>query len=199
MIWDYSKTHDDPPRETHAMTLPDFATYRAGQREPEFVAWASICLAAGAKSYVELGTGHAAYMRAMGIERVVAVDINNPLYGIVDKDVHYLRGSSYDVATLKQVIEILGGYPDVVFIDADHDGDAPQRDFDLWYPVAQKLVGFHDIQIPNIRQNIWPRIALTHPSVEIIARDLASAVAWQGPLCPQDGVLSGGGIGVIFK
>jgi hypothetical protein len=169
-----------------------------GQREPEFLAWVSICLTIGAKSYVELGTGHSHYMRAAGIPSVVAVDINNPQYGVISEDVNYVRGSSYDIDTFRRVIDILGGYPDVVFIDADHDGDAPRRDFELWYPVAQKLVGFHDILIPNITP-LWNEVAFQYKSAEIIGRDLASAQAWQGMGTSPDGRISGGGIGVIFK
>lgn len=181
-----------------SFSLPEFKSSRIGQREPEFLSWVALCLMVGAKSYVELGTGHSHYMRAAGIPSVVAVDINNPQYGIVSEEVHYVRGSSYDISTLTQVTDILGGLPDVVFIDADHDGDAPRRDFDLWYPVAQKLVGFHDILIPNITP-IWNDIAFRHPSVEIIGRDLASAQAWQGMGTSPDGRISGGGIGVIWK
>jgi len=179
-------------------SLPEFDTARLGQRKPEFLSWVSICLTAGAKSYVELGTGHAGYMLAAGIPSVVAVDINNPQYGVPTEGVHYIRGSSYDIDTFRRVIDVLGGYPDVVFIDADHDGNAPRKDFDLWYPVAQKLVGFHDILIPNIVR-IWNDIAFRHPSVEIIGRDLASAQAWQGMGTSPDGRISGGGIGVIWK
>lgn len=182
-----------------SFSLPEFDTARLGQRKPEFMAWVSICLASGAKSYVELGTGHAGYMRAAGIPKVVAVDINNPpYYGIADDRVSYIQGSSYDFDTFRRVLDILGGYPDIVFIDADHDGDAPRKDFDLWHPAAQKLVGFHDILIPNIAQNIWPDIAFRHPSIEIIGRDLASAQAWQGMGTSPDGRISGGGIGVIW-
>lgn len=181
------------------MTLPAFAAARCGQREPEFLAWVAICLAHDVCSYVELGTGHADYMHLAGIPSIVAVDINNqPFYGVKHDAVNYVRGDSHDVETLSQVLEILGGYPDVVFIDADHDGDAPRRDFDLWYPVARKLVGFHDIRIPNV-QRIWDEIAFRHPSVEIIGRDLASAQAWQGMGTSPDGRISGGGIGVLWK
>lgn len=181
------------------MKLPDnFERFKAGQRKPEFLAWAAICLASESQSYVELGTGHAAYMHEMGIPQVVAVDINTPLYGITDAGVNYIGGNSYHVDTLTRVVEHLGATPDIVFIDADHDGDAPQRDFELWYPVTRKLIGFHDIQIPNVRR-LWDRLALNYPSCEILGRDRASAVAWQGPLCPQDGILSGGGIGVLYK
>jgi hypothetical protein len=171
-----------------------------GQREPEFLAWVAILQAYNVQSYVELGTGHSHYIAAMGVPSVVAVDINTPKDKFLfDKGVRYIHGNSYDPHCLEEVLAILKGYPDVVFIDADHDGDAPQRDFDLWYPYAIKLVGFHDILIPNIERNIWPQIALRHKSAKIIGCDLASAIQWQGPLCPQDGIISGGGIGVVWK
>lgn len=180
-------------------TLPKFDNARMGQREPEFLAWVAICLAMDVHSYVELGTGHSHYMHTAGISRVVAVDINNPPYdGMSNEGVNYVQGSSYDSATLAQVLGIVGDQPDVVFIDADHDGDAPQRDFDLWYPQARKLIGFHDICIPNVAR-IWNDLSLKHPSVEFLGRDLASAIAWQGPGTPSNGRMSAGGIGVIFK
>jgi len=183
------------------MSLPDFNLVGLGQREPEFLAWAAILLAYDIKSYVELGTGHGSYIARMGIPSVVCVDINNESSNrtLRADGTYHVRGSSYDIATLREVTDILGGFPDCVFIDADHDNDAPRRDFDLWYPVAKKLVGFHDINIPNIRHNIWPQIAFRYKSAEIIGRDLASAIAWQGPGTSPDGFVSGGGIGVIYK
>lgn len=181
-------------------TLPKFDNARMGQREPEFLAWVAICLAMDVHSYVELGTGHSHYMRELGIASVVAVDINNPpYYGVTHGGVTYIQGSSYDPATQRRVIEALGfGAPDAVFIDADHDGDAPRRDFDLWYPIAKKLVAFHDILIPNIVP-LWSELSFSHPSVELIARDIASAKSWQGEGTSPDGRVSGGGIGVIYK
>ena len=171
-----------------------------GQREPEFLLWVALLQALHVQSYVELGTGHSHYIHAAGVPTVVAVDINTPPDKFLfDRGVRYLHGDSHDPALLEEVIGILKGYPECVFIDADHDGDAPQRDFDLWWPYATKLVGFHDILIPNIERNIWPQIALRHKSAKIIGCDLASAIQWQGPLCPQDGIISGGGIGVVWK
>ena len=178
--------------------LPEFIGAPFGQRKPEFLLWAAICKASDATSYVELGTGHAHYMKAMGIEKVVAVDITTPSNGTPSKDVIYLHGDTHDVDTLKRVVDTIGDMPDIVFIDADHDGDAPQRDFDLWWTVARKLVAFHDINIPNVAR-VWREIAFHHTSAEIVGRDLASAVAWQGPGTSPDGYISGGGIGVLWK
>lgn len=178
--------------------LPQFMQAPCGQREPEFMAWAALVRAYDCKSYVELGTGHADYMALMGM-KVVAVDINNDEGRVNHNGVHYVRGDSHARSTIDRVLHLLGDLPDAVFIDADHDNDAPRLDFDLWYSVAQKLVGFHDILIPNIAERIWPQIALERPSAKIIGCDRASALAWQGPDAPQDGILSGGGIGVIYK
>jgi hypothetical protein len=185
------------------MPLPEFDQITMGQREPEYLTWTALCVAMGVSSYVELGTGSAHFMKRAGIDKVVAMDINNPEAATLhnphrETGVSYIQGNSHDVAMLRQVVDFLGCLPDAVFIDADHDGDAPRQDFELWYPVAQKLVGFHDIQIPNIAE-LWREISLNLPSVKLIGCDRASAVSWQGPNCPQDGILSAGGIGVIFK
>src|SRR4029077_7949978 len=144
--------------------LPEFMQAPCGQREPEFLAWAALVRAYDCQSYVELGTGHADYITKLGVPSVIAVDINNDEGRVNHNGVRYVRGDSHDPRTLDRVLHLLGDLPDVVFIDADHDNDAPRLDFELWYPVAQKLVGFHDILIPNIETRIWPQIALAHPS-----------------------------------
>jgi hypothetical protein len=88
--------------------------------------------------------------------------------------------------------------PDAVFIDADHSYAAVRADFELWWPKATKLVGFHDIQIPDVGR-FWRETSLGIPSASIIGCDLGSAVSWQGSTVPADAVLSAGGIGVLFK
>ena len=177
--------------------LPTFMQAPCGQREPEFMAWAALLRAYDCKSYVELGTGHADYMALMGM-KVVAVDINNPDGHVNENGVQYVRGDSHDRHTLDRVLHLLGDLPDAVFIDADHDNDAPRLDFDLWYSTAQKLVGFHDIHIPNVAA-IWKEISFKFPSADITGRDIASAISWQGPGTSPDGFISGGGIGVVYK
>jgi hypothetical protein len=179
--------------------LPRFTQAPCGQREPEFMAWAALVRAYDCKSYVELGTGHVDYMSQMGILSVIGVDINNDDHHANHNGVHYIRGDSHDRHTLDRVLHLLGDLPDAVFIDADHNDESPRLDFELWYPAAQKLVGFHDILIPNIGERIWPPIALEHPSAKIVACDRASALAWQGLGAPQNGILSAGGIGIIYK
>jgi len=183
------------------MPLPPFDQARMGQRKPEYLIWAALCQAMNIESYVELGTGSAFYLHLAGVPRVIAVDINhapdrhNPFEY---EGVKYLLGDSHDPRTLDRVLTELDGPPDAVFIDADHSYAAARADFDLWWPRAKRLVGFHDIQIPDVAR-LWREISLGIPSASIIGCDFASAVSWQGPTVPADAVLSAGGIGVLFK
>lgn len=183
------------------MIFPPFEQARLAQRKPEYMIWAALCSSMGVESYVELGSGAGHYMLAAGIPTVVSVDIahsterHNPYES---EGVHYFRGDSHELETLYGVLSIIGREPDVVFIDADHSYDAVRKDFDMWWPAARKLVGFHDILIPDIVP-FWNEVSLNIPSAKIIGCDLASAQSWQGPGAPSDGVLSGGGIGVLFK
>jgi len=186
------------------MPLPEFDQATMGQRGPEYIAWASICLALGIHSYVELGSGSAHYIRQAGIMRVASVDLNNfdvpmGMHNATRRDgVVYYQGNSHDPATLHRIKQLFSGPPDAVFIDADHDYAPVREDFELWWPATTKVMGFHDIQIPSVAR-LWMEISINIPSVKLIGCDRASAASWQGESCPQDGVLSAGGIGVLIK
>jgi hypothetical protein len=160
-----------------------------------------LCMSMGVKSYVELGTGSGFFLLDAGVPSVVCVDINNAPdrhNSYEATGVHYLRGNSHDLQTLRDVLTILGGPPDAVFIDADHSYEAVRQDFDMWYPAAKMLIGFHDILIPDVAR-LWEEISLSITSAKVIGCDLLSARSWQGDGAPADGRLTGGGIGVIFK
>jgi len=163
----------------------------SNQRVPEFHAWASLVAGLGALSYVELGVGS-----AWDIPVAIAVTVDllpNGLPGIP-----HIRGNSHDLATLHAVLDYLHGPPDIVFIDADHTYEGCKADFDVWYPAARLAVGFHDIRLREGCDRFWDEISQQYPSVEIVGRDHASAMAWQHS---HDGTgrLYAGGIGVIFK
>jgi methyltransferase family protein len=185
------------------MTLPVFDQGKMGQRKPEYMIWTSLCVAMGIANYVELGAGSGHYLLDAGIKTVIGVDVNhtntNERHNFYQDDrVWNVTGDSHDPQTMQEVLRLLGGPPDAVFIDADHSYDAVRKDFEMWYPVARRLVGFHDILIPDIVR-LWGEISLDISSAKIIGCDRASAYSWQGPGAPSDGVLSGGGIGVLFK
>jgi len=164
----------------------------SNQRIPEYNTWTSLCVGMGIQSYVELGVGSSWEHHQQGI-KVVTVDVlQNGLPGI-----DHVQGDSHDLETLHQVLELLGGPPDCVFIDADHSYDAVRHDFDMWYPAATKLIGFHDIMMDGVNQ-FWNEVRRQLPSVEIISRDPASGEAWQRG-SGTNGDLNVGGIGAIFK
>jgi hypothetical protein len=163
------------------------------QRSSEINAWVSLVVGLGAKSYVELGCGSAYLLRDAGLSNIVTVDLlPNGIPGIA-----HLQGSSDDPRMFGGAVHLLGGLPDVVFIDADHSAEAVRRDFAIWHPSAQIAVGFHDILMDSVAP-AWSEIALAHPSVEIIGRDIQSAADWQHEGHVQ-GRLKCGGIGVVFK
>jgi len=185
--------------------LPSFDQSRMGQRKPEYLIWTALCQAMGIRSYVELGTGSAFYLYQSGVPDVLSIDINNdfgqgPHNPHREHGITYLAGDSHDPATVRRVVDQLGGPPECVFIDAGHAYDEVRADYELWHPIATRLVGFHDIHIREVRR-FWEEICLAAPdgSVEITARDIASARSWQGPGTAPDGHIDGGGIGVIFK
>jgi hypothetical protein len=165
----------------------------SNQRVPEYNAWVCLCLGMGAKTYVELGVGSSWEQSQAGI-RVVTVDVlPNGLSGI-----DHVQGNSHDLDTMFRVLNILGGPPDIVFIDADHSYDGCRMDFDMWYPAAKLAVGFHDIYLGEGCDRFWNEVSQQYPSVEICGRDHESATKWQGQ--PGDeGRLRAGGIGVIWK
>jgi hypothetical protein len=165
--------------------------YRGGnQRTPEIHAWTSLCLGMKVRSFVELGIGSSYLLRREGVPGVT-VDL------LPDASPWHIQGDSHDPATRDRVIDLLGAMPDVVFIDADHEAAMVRLDFELWWPVAQFLVGFHDILMPSVVP-FWHDVRRCYPSLEIVARDPASAQAWQVG-SGSDGDLACGGIGVLFK
>lgn len=168
----------------------------SNQRIPEYHSWVALCLGMGIRSYVELGCGSSWSFRRAGLSNIVTVDLLPN--GLENGAIPHVQGDSHDPDTLKAVLAILGGEPDVVFIDADHEADAVLKDFKLWYPVAKKLVGFHDVLMPSVIP-AWNAIALNYPSVQIVGRDLKSADKWQYGGHHPEGHVDCGGIGVVFK
>lgn len=171
----------------------------SNQRVPEYHTWVALCGGVNVRSYVELGCGSAHWLRYVGAnnKRIVTVDLLPNGLG-KQWDIPHVQGNSHDPETLKSVLYLLGEEPDAVFIDADHELPAVRQDFELWWPVTKMLVGFHDILMPSVAP-FWEHVALRHRSVEIIARDIESANAWQHPGPHPSGRVQCGGIGVLFK
>jgi hypothetical protein len=164
------------------------------QRIPEYHSWVALNRGMDIQSYVELGCGSASFLQDAGVPKVVTVD----LLQNGQSNVHHIQGNSHELDTLHQVLTYLGDRPECVFIDADHTYNGVRFDFDVWYPVATRLVGFHDILMPGVME-FWLEVSRQYPSIQIISRDIASANKWQHGCQTHTGDVNCGGIGVIFK
>ena len=165
----------------------------SNQRPPEYHTWMCICIGMRAQSYVELGVGSSWEQHNAGMV-VVTVDLNPTGF----PHIPHIQGNSQEKGTLHKVLSTLGDRPDIVFIDADHTYDGCKADFELWYPVARLAVGFHDTRLPQGCDQFWKEISRNYPSVEIVSRDIKSALEWQTN-ADDSGDVNAGGIGVIWK
>jgi len=187
---------------------------RMNQRGAEYPAWICICVGAGIKSYVEVGCGvgiGTTRFREAGISKVVGIDLCPHPPAILeqerpgDKSLMYISGDSSDQETVEKTLKLLGGEPDAVFIDADHNYEKSKMDFEIWWPHTKLLLGFHDILMnpdDNTVAKLWNTVKLQHRSLELYSRDRKSVLEWQGQGAldaSPDGIISGGGIGILFK
>jgi methyltransferase family protein len=183
------------------------------QRGAEYPAWICICLGAGAKSYVEVGCGvgrGVIRFREAGMPKVVGIDLCPHPPGVFeeerpgDTDLKYVFGDSSSEEVVQQTLQLLGGEPDAVFIDADHSYGKSKKDFEVWWPHTKLLMGFHDVLMdhPDSVGRFWKEIMLGTRSLELYSRDRQSVLEWQGQGClnsSPDGRLTAGGIGILFK
>ena len=171
-------------------------TYRGcNQRIPEYHSWVALNRGMDIQSYVELGCGSASFLQDAGVPRIITVDLLPNGHPTIE----HIVGDTHSLEVLHEVLAKLGDRPECVFIDADHSYEGVKADFDMWYPATTRLIGFHDILMPGVKE-YWNEISLQYPSIEIIARDCDSAQRWQhggGPY--PDGKVNCGGIGVIFR
>jgi hypothetical protein len=171
------------------------------QRGREYHTWIALCLALGVHRYVELGSwkGYsAAFAREAGIEKIVTVD-NRPGDRPVglSTDVYFIPGDSRSEETVREAVDFLGAFPQAVFIDADHSEESVRKDFELWWPYAETILGFHDIVDFNSGVGkVWLEISKDKYSVEIVARDTRSR---QDMGESGEDPLRNCGIGVLFK
>jgi len=81
-----------------------------------------------------------------------------PLYKSFAKErqrIHLIRGNSHDLCTLREVMSILDGKIDFLFIDGDHAYEGVKKDFEMYSPLVRKggIIAFHDI-VPGPPENV---------------------------------------------
>lgn len=83
--------------------------------------------------------------------------------------IEMVQGDTKDPATVARVREMTGGQrADYLFIDASHDTDSVNADFDLWSPLSART-GFHDVHNPMVYE-AWMRCTgLMHPNPRTFA------------------------------
>ena len=186
---------------------------RQNQRGAEYPAWIAICLAAGARSYVEVGCGTGRGVlrfREAGMPRVVGIDLCPRAPSIFDEErpgdtaLGYVAADSSSLDAIRRTVEFLGDIPDAVFIDADHSYAKTRMDFEAWWPNTRLLLGFHDILINGDAHcgRFWNEIKYDTRSLELLSRDRKSVLEWQGQGCldvAPDGNITAGGIGILFR
>ena len=87
--------------------------------------------------------------------------------------VELIRADSHETATLEEVTRILDGrLTDLLFIDGDHHYEGVRRDFEMYAPLAQEFVVFHDIlphDDPDCHvDRFWNEVKMRYRNEEII-------------------------------
>lgn len=66
-----------------------------------------------------------------------------------------IYGNSHDPETLKRLKEKLAGRPiNILFIDGDHHYKDVKKDFDMYAPLCDDIVAFHDVNYPTVMR-LW--------------------------------------------
>jgi len=105
-----------------------------------------------------------------------------------DFDMHFIRRDSTDPETKEELIKILGKRTiDFLFIDGGHSYETVRSDHDMYTPLVNGVVGFHDIA-QNHRNcrviDLWNEIKNDYVSKEFVLKTRRRARA---------------GIGMIFN
>jgi len=165
------------------------------QRSYEFQTFAGLCKLFGVKSYLELGVGAGGcsrYMTRLGIFHVIGVDLHEdrPLY--LPEHATYKMADSRD----ENLVRELGKF-DAIFVDTDHSYETTKREFELWWPMTNIIMGFHDICLRGTGvPRLWEELSPTIRSIEIIAKDDFSNIENPNDTHPDR---FWAGIGVLLK
>jgi cephalosporin hydroxylase len=187
--------------------LPTFSGKPSAQRAGELRAFLALLVAAGVRSYLEIGARHgdtfAAVANALPASSLlVAVDLPGAEWGRVGSApmledarlaaerkghrAHVILGDSTAQETIDLVRACSGSYG-AVLIDGDHSEAGVRADWEN-YGVLARLVAFHDVApSPNNSKvevpKLWRELAPLYPSVELrdpAAPGMGIGILWRG-------------------
>lgn len=129
-------------RGVHAELGPVGAGWGIEQNPHELALLLIDCQREEVKTVLELGTGYKGGLARFLVEdmgyKVTSVDHNRPTF--IQNEVQYIAMSTEAAFELVH----LNNY-DLVIVDASHDYDNVKRDFEMYYPLAGKIIATHDI------------------------------------------------------
>lgn len=135
------------------------------QADTEIVALCDLLAADPPRSMLEIGTaGGGTLFLFAGVSAddavLISVDLPPPAgyrrhreriyraFARGRQQIHLVRADSHDSSTVAKVQEKLAGRPlDFLFIDGNHTGTSPERDYALYAPLVRHggIIAFHDI------------------------------------------------------
>lgn len=129
-------------RGVHAELGPGGAGWGIEQNPHELALLLLDCQREEVKTVLELGTGYKGGLARLLVEdmgyKVTSVDHNRPTF--IQNEVTYIAMSTEAAFELVH----LNRY-DLVLVDASHDYDSVKRDFEMYWPIADKIIAIHDI------------------------------------------------------
>lgn len=112
------------------------------QSPSELARFLSACEACGVQSMLELGTGEFGGLARFCYTKlhwsVTSIDHRVPVY----ESGRFILGETSDADVYRQVKDLRF---DLVFIDADHHDYSVKRDYEMYAPLATKIVALHDV------------------------------------------------------
>ena len=165
----------------------------------------------GASIILDIGTfdGGTLYLwtRFLEGQKIITIDLPFPypsaktkLFRFFDpnKELHFLRGSSFSNEMINKVANILKGNKiDFLFIDGDHSYEGVKKDFERYKPLVRDggIIAFHDIVSNRYGvSQFWNEIKHKYVSKEIIA-PAQEMQAYARTYVDKQGW---GGIGVLY-